>query len=205
MFKPQDCVGTNQRCIRPTYQYNELSKLKVALYISRYSSSDRRSDMKLAWDSGDTSIMEKQDVDVNLTLPYSTRRNGSLYAFVYVYPIGKSPFDNEKSTFQSYQLTKYAIPKDKAFNLIQGIKENKTAQSVTHIFPRISIYVSVQQAIFDRYAIPSDIYQLLRIDNRGNYLPLLYIDGLSCLQRHLVPVSKETDKIPIKVYFTPVS
>lgn len=207
MFKPQDCVGARHKCIRPAYQYTELSKLKVSLYISRSSSSARMADMKLAWSSGELSILERQETTVNLTLPYSTRRNGSLYGFVFIHPSEKSPFDdiNEKSTFQSYQLTKFAIPKDKAFNLIQGSKENKTALPITHIFPRISIYVSTQQSSFDRYSIPSDIYHLLKLDNRGNYLPLLYIDGLSSLQRHLVPIYKETDQVPLKIYFTPVS
>jgi len=206
MFKPQDCIEAGQRCIGPTFQYNQLSTLKVALYTSQSSSSSRVSDMKLAWDSGDTSILERQEMDINLTLSLGTRNNGSLYAYVFVYPIGDSPFESEKSTLQSYKLTRYAVPKDEAFNLIQGSNQkNKTAQPVTHIFPKISIYVSVQQAIFDRWAIPSDIYQLLKIDKRGNYLPLLYIDGLSSLQRHLVHVTKEKRQVPIKVYFTPVS
>lgn len=207
IFKPQDCIGSAGRCLTPAYQYNQLSKLKVSVYVSRSSSATRTSAMELAWDSGDLSVLDKQEALLNLTLPFQTRRNGSLYAFVYIHPQGKSPFDNvnEKSTFQQFTLSKYAVPKDKEFNLIQGNKENGSGIPITHLFPRISIYVSVQQASFDRYSIPSDVYHLLKLDNHGKYLPLLYIDGLSLLQRHLVPVAKDTEKIPLKIYFTPVS
>jgi len=207
LFKPQDCVGDSRKCLTPAYQYPELSKLKVSLYVSRSSSSSRTSAMELAWDSGDSSILEKQETTINLTLPFQTRRNGSLFAYVFLHPIGKSPFElvSEKSTFQQYTLSRYTVPKDKEFNLIHGDKVNGSGIPITHIFPRISIYVSVQQATFDRYSIPGDVYHLLKLDSRGKYLPLLYIDGLSSLQRHLVPVNKDTDKLPIKVYFTPVS
>jgi len=207
LFKPQDCVGNGRKCLTPSYQYDELAKLKVSVYISRSSSSTRTSAMELAWDSGDASILEKQDVSTNLTLPFQTRRNGSLYAYVFVHPRGVSPFEkiSEKTTFQQYTLSRYAVPKDKEFNLIQGSKENGSALPVTHIFPRISIYVSTQQAHFDRYSIPGDVYHLLKLDSQGKYLPLLYVDGLSALQRHMVPVLKDTEKLPFKIYFTPVS
>jgi len=207
LFKPPECVGNNRKCLPPAYKYPQLSKLKLSIYISRSSSASRTDAMDLAWDSGDSSILEKQDTRVNLTIPFQTRRNGSLYAFVFVHPRESSPFDKvgELSTFQMYELSRYAVPKDKEFNLIQGSKENSSAQPITHIFPRISVYVATQDARFDRYSIPSDVYHLLKLNNQGAYLPLLYVDGLSSLQRHLVPVYKDTDKMPVQVYFTPVS
>ena len=63
---------------------------------------------------------------INVTLPFATRRNGSLYGYVFVHPIDVSPFSMlyKKSTFQMHKLTQYAIPKDKSFNLIGGNKEN---------------------------------------------------------------------------------
>ena len=169
LFKPQDCVGDNRKCLTPAFQFPELAKLKVSVYVSRSSSASRTSAMELAWDSGDSSILEKHDTLVNVTLPFQTRRNGSLFAFVFVHPIGKSPFEDigEKSTLQQYTLSRYIVPKDKEFNLIQGNKqENGSGIPITHVFPRINIYLSTQQASFDRFAIPGDVYHLLKLDSK---------------------------------------
>lgn len=51
---------------------------------------------------------------------------------------------------------------------------------------RLSIFLPIQNISFDRYSLPHDIYHLFNTNADGKYLPLLYVDGLSTLERHLL-------------------
>ena len=54
-----------------------------------------------------------------MSVPKKTRRNGTLFAHVFVHPKNESPlYSSGKAVRSLYQLTKYAVPKDQAFNLI---------------------------------------------------------------------------------------
>lgn len=60
---------------------------------------------------------------VNVSLPASTLSNGSLYAHVFLGPVGKSPSnmaEREHLSWSSVPLTKYAIPQSTAFNLLSN-------------------------------------------------------------------------------------
>ena len=51
---------------------------------------------------------------------------------------------------------------------------------------KLSFYLAIQNRTFQRYSIPQDLYHLLNINQNGKYLPLLHVDGLSTLERHMV-------------------
>lgn len=58
---------------------------------------------------------------INVSLPSSTLKNGSLYAHVYLGPKGKSPLRHGDTTSLSAvvaPLTKYSIPEFNTFNLL---------------------------------------------------------------------------------------
>ena len=57
---------------------------------------------------------------------------------------------------------------------------------ITHLHTKLACYLAVQNRTFQRYSIPYDLYHLLNINQRGKYLPLLHVDGLSTLERHMV-------------------
>ena len=58
--------------------------------------------------------------EMNVTVPESTRKNGSLYAHVFLGPEGKSPLqysDRQHMSVVTVPLTKYAVPEASTFNL----------------------------------------------------------------------------------------
>lgn len=207
LFNPKECKGNADNCLMPAYKLEHFNKIKVSVYVSRLK-SPKESDLKLIWDSGDTSVLVAQEKIVNVTLPFSTRRNGSLYAYAFLHPMKEdavSSGNNQRITFQSHLLTKFMIPKDKQFNLIQGNKDPAAVLPITHIHPKISIYVGAQDRRFQRNGIPHDIYHLLKTNGDGEYLPLLYIDQLSMMKRYLLPVQRDTENVTMQIYVTPVS
>jgi len=207
LFYPETCNPyINQQCIDSAYTYNQLAELKVSVYITRFSKC-KPSDMDLIWDSGGASVLHSQDIDVNITLPFSTRRNGSLYACTFVHPKDESPYQSlhTKSVYQIHSLSKYIVPKGKEFNLIQGTKDKDTDVPITHLNPKLSIYLATQNMSFNRQAVPSDLHAMFSLNSNHDYLPFLYIDGLSALDRKFKPISRNTSEFRLKIYFTPVS
>lgn len=58
---------------------------------------------------------------LNVTIPSSTLKNGSLYTQVFLGPLGLSPSnqgDRVQLSWSAVPLTKYAIPQSTAFNLL---------------------------------------------------------------------------------------
>ena len=55
---------------------------------------------------------------LNISIPRKTRLNGTLYAYVFVHPVSKSPFQPGTATRLRFLLTEYAMPKDQVFNLL---------------------------------------------------------------------------------------
>lgn len=61
--------------------------------------------------------------EVNVTLPLSTLKNGSLFGHVFLGPSGRSPLlasDRPYLSVSVVPLTRYTIPKDTTFNLLSG-------------------------------------------------------------------------------------
>ena len=73
--------------------------------------------------------------EVNVSLPSSTLKNGSLYVHVFLGPKGKSPLrqsDLRDLSATSAPLTRYAIPQSTFYNLLSGTEQ------VVHV--RIHVY-----------------------------------------------------------------
>lgn len=83
--------------------------------------------------------------EVNVTLPLSTLKNGSLYAHVFLGPKGKSPLrhkDLKHMATVTTPLTKYSLPQTSAFNLITGSYEVcQCMDDTVHIVGGYSAYV----------------------------------------------------------------
>ncbi len=59
---------------------------------------------------------------VNITIPWKTRRNGTLFLYAFIHPVKDSPLGSTSSK-QKFQLSKYEIPKESVFNLIRETKK----------------------------------------------------------------------------------
>ena len=67
---------------------------------------------------------------INVSLPQKTRNNGSLFAHVFIYPVGKTPFENFFTSHASAPLTKYAIPQAQSINLLSSDHKKQVCMEI---------------------------------------------------------------------------
>ena len=62
---------------------------------------------------------------MNASLPQQTRDNGSLYAHIFIYPAGGSPFGGQLASHAISLMTVYSLPQDESINLLSSDKKLK--------------------------------------------------------------------------------
>lgn len=65
---------------------------------------------------------------MNATLPSQTRDNGSLYAHIFIHPVGDRPFDSQYVSHAVTPLTVYSLPQDESINLLSEQKSKEVSQ-----------------------------------------------------------------------------
>jgi len=207
LFNPPNCQGEGNRCLRPRYSFvdikNNRKDLMISLYTSYHSKATSPSELRFAWKS--TSMLDYQKEILNISIPRKTRLNGTLYAYVFIHPISKSPFENGISSRLRFSLTEYALPKDQVFNLLKDLKVKQSSVPITHMHSKIVLHVMTDDVSFDRMALPGEIYSIIQIAPDGSYLPIVHFDTLSATRRHLKVVNKTTDSVEVSIEYKPVS
>ncbi|XP_020892943.1 cleft lip and palate transmembrane protein 1-like protein isoform X2 [Exaiptasia diaphana] len=182
---------------------------KVSLYASTKKGAKNSNDMDLMWKSDNFSIREPFSKLVNVTLPRKTRNNGSLFVHVFVYPRGMTPYDSFFTSYDVIEQTQYALPRDDTLHLLSSNSEKKVSarngKPIAHWRPKFSFYVLSEKVVFERYAIPGEIYQFIRVTPNEEYNPVVYIDRLQVKYRHIQPINKTTKEIPLTVEYSPIS
>ena len=85
---------------------------------------------------------------VNVSIPKTTRRNGSLFVHIYLHPQGSQPFQNDLASYNTAPLTKYALNKGISFNLLSEKPERNAVH--TCIINPYNKYLTVYIEWFDR-------------------------------------------------------
>ena len=67
---------------------------------------------------------------VNASLPQQTRDNGSLYAHVFIYPAGGSPFNSQLVSHAISLMTVYSLPQDESINLLSSDNKLKEVSQI---------------------------------------------------------------------------
>uniref|UniRef100_A0A8C1WXS1 Lipid scramblase CLPTM1L n=1 Tax=Cyprinus carpio TaxID=7962 RepID=A0A8C1WXS1_CYPCA len=146
-------------------------------------------------DGGHSLIHREEEFDVNtrferlvnVSLPKKTRKNGTLYAMVFLHQAGVSPWQDPHQVHLVTQLTTYMLPKPPEISLITGQDEPQQKQSsdseldrpVSHWRSRLTVNVVSENFQFDREALPGDVHRYMRVYQSGKkmiYLPLLFVD-----------------------------
>lgn len=64
---------------------------------------------------------------MNATLPSQTRDNGSLYAHIFIHPVGDHPFGSQYVSHAVAPLTVYSLPQDESINLLSEQKSKEVS------------------------------------------------------------------------------
>lgn len=210
LFHVPSCKGTSRKCLQPHGIIDK--KLEISIYTSLEQHIQRINsrNLYLLWKSDNFSVPHQFTVSVNASLPRQTRNNGSLYAHIFVYQAGVSPFESEYVSHGMAPLTVYSLPQDESINLLSEQKPKKPSLTsdeipVTHWKPILNFHVLNEKVDFERQAIPSEIYPFIRLAPNSQYLPVLYIDQLGVIYRYLKPVNKSSSEMKLKINYSPIS
>ncbi|XP_048086408.1 cleft lip and palate transmembrane protein 1-like protein isoform X1 [Alosa alosa] len=193
---------------------------KPRLQLSVYTS------VKQNAEGGHILILREEDFDlhskferqVNITLPKKTRKNGTLFAMVFVHQAGVSPWQDQRQVHQVTQLTTYMLPKPPEVSLIAGEEEQKAKEQqkpgtgadrpVSHWRTRLTLNIVSEEFVFDRSALPADVHRYLRVYQNGKkmvYLPLLFVDELSNRVKDLMEINSTTTEVPLTISYDTIS
>uniref|UniRef100_A0AAY5ESZ1 Lipid scramblase CLPTM1L n=1 Tax=Electrophorus electricus TaxID=8005 RepID=A0AAY5ESZ1_ELEEL len=157
---------------------------------------------------------------INVSLPKKTRRNGTLYAMVFVHQAGVMPWQDPRQVHLVTQLTTYMLPKPPEVSLIQGQDEHlqqerqstggdgEQVRPVSHWRSRLTLNIVAEDFLFDRDALPSDVHRYMRVFNSGKkmfYLPLLFIDELSNRVKDLMEINSSTAELPLTISYDTIA
>lgn len=210
LFHLPECQGGVRKCLRPDGVIDK--ELEVLICTSLQQHRVNSKNCPLLWKSDNFSLSEQFAVSVNASLPQKTRNNGSLFAHLFIYPVGESPFNSEYASHAVAPLTVYSLPQDESINLLNSGEMPKKKHSspssdipVTHWKPILNFHVLNEKVVFDRQAIPGEIYPFISLAPNNDYLPVLYIDQLGVIYRYLKPVNKSSTQMELKIKYSPIS
>ncbi|XP_065913590.1 lipid scramblase CLPTM1L-like [Dysidea avara] len=200
-------------CIRPYYGPEDQLDLRV--YISTMMSPATTSTLSLVLHEKKFFLTETWSKTINVSLPDNARYNRTLYLHIFICPRGKSPLQppsNIQSIHAIVPQTTHAIPESTAFNLVGGSSELKQEDSVgqyrpvSHWHPHLNIHSVTDRLLFDRMTTPNDVWMIVKpIPSTRFYLPVLYVDQLSVLQRHMKLMEKSDSVKELQINYSPMS
>ncbi|KAK7114533.1 hypothetical protein V1264_000586 [Littorina saxatilis] len=209
IFSPPMCTGPNAACVKSYLTKNP--KMELELMVSTKMSAVA-GDMTSVWNYNNFSLMDTVEKELSVSIPASTRKNGSLYVHAFLYPQGKSHSASSALVRTSTLITTYALPRAEFINLLGDDGGNKTKKPGaknkphTHWRSRLTISVMSDNITLDRRAIPGEIYRYLKITSDGKYFyPILFLDELGFRLKDLLPVNESSTSMPLTVTYTPIS
>uniref|UniRef100_A0A673G8E1 Lipid scramblase CLPTM1L n=1 Tax=Sinocyclocheilus rhinocerous TaxID=307959 RepID=A0A673G8E1_9TELE len=148
---------------------------------------------------------------VNVSLPKKTRKNGTLYAMVFLHQAGVSPWQDPHQVHLVTQLTTYTLPKPPEISLITRQDEPSDSEldrPVSHWRSRLTVNVVSENFLFDREALPGDVHRYMRVYQSGKkmiYLPLLFVDELSNRVKDLMEINSSTTELPLSISYDSIA
>lgn len=110
-----------------------------------------------------------------------------------------------EATVLSMRLTRYAIRQYQAFNLLTEEGETLKDVPVTHIKKKITIIMLTERVLLPTEGLPYEFYSLIRINEYGQFLPIIQQDFLQTHASDLEPVNIDTYNTTITIKYNPCS
>lgn len=210
LFHVPACHGNSGECLRAHSVVD--NKLEISIFTSPHQYKTHERNYHFLWKSDNFSLFRSFGTTLNVSLPQQTRENGSLYAHVFVYPLGVSPFSSQYASHAIAPLTVYSLRQDESVNLLnsdENLKEKTTLTTsslpTTHWKPTLNFHVLSEKVDFQRQAIPGEIFQFISLAPNNEYLPVLYIDQLGVVYRYLKPINANSTEMELKIKYSPIS
>ncbi|GLV45925.1 uncharacterized protein CBL_11722 [Carabus blaptoides fortunei] len=155
------------------------------------------------------------DKELTIDIPAKTRNNGTLYLHAVVYPTNNNAQSSKltlgeairvpEASVLSMKLTRYSIPQYQAFNLLTEEIEQQHETPVTHIKKKITIIMLTDRLSLPAEGLPYEIIRLVRLNPKGEFLPIMQQDFLQTRVHDLEPIASSTYNTTILLRYNPCS
>uniref|UniRef100_A0AAY4CV28 Lipid scramblase CLPTM1L n=1 Tax=Denticeps clupeoides TaxID=299321 RepID=A0AAY4CV28_9TELE len=186
-----------ENCIGPYLA--EKPRLELSVYTAQRPNAE--GGHTLVVNEGDFDVHSRFERVINVSLPKKTRKNGTLYAMVFVHQAGVSPWQDPRQVHLVTQLTTYMLPKPPEVSLMSGHEKPEVGRhpmSTLMILLLQFKYINVQNT---KYLQRTH----LLIQRKMTYLPLLFVDELSNRVKDLMEINSSTTEIPLTVSYDTIS
>lgn len=151
--------------------------------------------------------------DLNVTLTRTARNNGTVYVTSIITPermlkeelsLQEAMRLPEATVVKGY-LTKYAVPKSYAFNLLKDQSKKQSVKPVTHLKSKYAIVMCADELEIPYSGIPPELMSLLRVNRDHQFMPIVREDFMQTRLRDLIEVNDDTREVSFKYVYSPVS
>ncbi|CAG2118319.1 unnamed protein product, partial [Medioppia subpectinata] len=218
LYNPEECDPKTDLCLNPSFTRKDIFTLYLCTSPDEHPLAHS---LSCIYENNRFSLIEDYKLSLSVSLPPQTLRNGSLYMHAVLTSLKNfKEITKEvllhRSTFTAVTpLTRYALKETKAFNLLntqtdqQIEKPSKNKKSshnrpVTHWKPKITLNIISEPLSLSRKALPAEIAHLFKLNERTQYLPIVYISEVRQRLKDLWPVN-ETNPMPLEVVYEPTS
>jgi len=221
LYIPPSCPDTGNKVQCVSNLVTPQTPLSLLLFSSVSPRPRAGNDLKYI-DKLDVVAEEDKDGKIEVRLPRSVVKNGSLYLAIFAVPgVGEKVDTESEGWWQgvinhphtSYSLTRftqYQIPEAETFNLLGEEEKDRQIKDrtkpVTHLRSRIVLSVMTDQLTMETKQIPGEIAHSMQLTkDRKQYLPILYVDELTMRSRDLVVVNATDKRATVDVLYRPIS
>ncbi|KAI9294779.1 cleft lip and palate transmembrane 1 [Neoconidiobolus thromboides FSU 785] len=157
----------------------------------------------------------EQKNTINVSLPKSTRRNGTLYLHSFITEVDKSPNQFQENhdpliLYSTTPLTKYLkFMPNITKNLLSDendsvrIEDLDNMPIITHFKSKIQLELIIDRTRYPKDRIPNDILPHLPMINpeRREYLPIFYFNEIGLRRDHYIPLNQTLPPKQIEIEF----
>jgi len=221
LYIPPSCPPSDKTCI--SNMLSTTSSVSLLMFSTIKSRPQAGSDLKFL-SRMDIMVDEEREQVVNLKLPRSVTRNGSMYLSVFACHPGlgekdmtadgwwQEAINNPHTSYTLTRLTQFAIPEAETFNLLSEEKADKPkverdrSRPVTHIRSKLILSLMTDQLSMSVRQVPGEIGQVMQLTkDRKKFLPILYVDELSMRLKDLVIVNSTDKETSLTLAYRPIS
>ncbi|KAI6183756.1 Ribonuclease [Aphelenchoides bicaudatus] len=201
-------------CISPfIYPNPNWPPVQLRVYINNKNSPDWTR-MQHIFTKQNLDLSKALDQTIQLEIPATVRRNGTLQAYVFLMNNefkGEDFEDTEWLIKDSLPLTIYTTPKAETFNLMSNetTHQSKSVRPVTHLRSILPINVMTESLILNRADLPDEIRHYIYLVNEGSsrssYLPFMDLDDMRIREKDLVEIKRDTEALNLTISYLPIS
>lgn len=199
----------NESCLY--YYLQQKPALQMVSFISSNSRVTHTSNVQLVEVVKDFDYNSKFERNWQITVPDSTKRNGTLFLHMFVLPKShkvenlRDAFSVSQSSYSQVSLSHYQLPSSGTYQLLTGKNPGSLQKPVTHLKNSVKFSILTGITTIPRNSVPIELFERLRWSSGDVFLPIVYFNPLNDRLRNLVEITSNSSTMNVTFYYEPIS